>query len=56
MKNKKILKKILYYFVFSTFICFSGVAYSGEKEVTNIKIIGNDRISEETVKMFLKFQ
>ena len=52
MKNKKILKIILYYFVFSTFICFSSVAYSGEKEVTNIKIIGNDRISEETVKMF----
>ena len=50
------LLKLLKIFIYFIFINFFLLSISRSEIVEKIKISGNDRISNETIKCFLKYQ
>ena len=42
----------LYYLIFFIYIFFSTIAYANTGQISKINISGNDRISEDTIKIF----
>ena len=52
MKIYKAYTNNLYYLIFFIYIFFSTIAYANTGQISKINISGNDRISEDTIKIF----
>ena len=52
MKIYKTYTNKLYYLIFFIYIFFSTIAYANTDQISKINISGNDRISEDTIKIF----
>ncbi len=52
MKKNRLSLNFLYFIFFFIYIFFSSISYSKSNEITNISISGNDRISDDTIKIF----